>query len=68
MGGDIGLDVTLAAVAHIQKRYHDVRMIVVGDEPAIRSHKSFSAIDAARISPVIQIIVGDIGAASLDVV
>ena len=49
MGGDIGLDVTLAAVAHIQKRYHDVRMIVVGDEPAIRSHKSFSAIDAARI-------------------
>ena len=49
MGGDIGLDVTLAAVAHIQKRHHDVRMIVVGDEPAIRSHKSCSAIDAARI-------------------
>ena len=49
MGGDIGLDVTLAAIAHIQKSHHDVRMIVVGDEPVIRSHKSFGAIDSARI-------------------
>ncbi|MDO4642394.1 MAG: phosphate acyltransferase PlsX [Cardiobacteriaceae bacterium] len=49
MGGDIGLDVTLTAVSHIQKQYADVFMLIVGDENAICSHKAFIEIDQTRI-------------------
>ena len=49
MGGDIGLDVTLTAIALIQKRHNDVHILIVGDENAIRAHKAFPTIDDGRI-------------------
>lgn len=37
MGGDKGLDVMLAGVAHARRRNPDLRFLLVGDESAIRS-------------------------------
>lgn len=48
MGGDIGLDTTLVAVARAQNQYNDVRFILVGDESAIKTHKSYSLLNPER--------------------
>lgn len=48
MGGDVGLDTTLAAAAHALKKSPDFRIILVGDQAAIRAHKRFSEIDSSR--------------------
>lgn len=48
MGGDVGLDTTLAAAAHALTQSADFSIILVGDEATIRAHKRFSEIDVTR--------------------
>ncbi|MDO4436295.1 MAG: phosphate acyltransferase PlsX [Cardiobacteriaceae bacterium] len=52
MGGDVGLDVTLNAVALAQSQHDDVCFILVGREEEIRAHQAFSKLDAALITIV----------------
>ncbi|SUO97942.1 phosphate acyltransferase PlsX [Suttonella ornithocola] len=48
MGGDIGLDTTLAAVITAQAKHPDLFLILVGEQAAIKSHQLFSKIDLSR--------------------
>ncbi len=50
MGGDIGLDTTIAAAVRAQNQYSNLRFILVGDEPAIRAHQLFANLDQQRFS------------------
>lgn len=49
MGGDIGLDTTLAATAIAQKSNPELSFILVGDESAITAHPQFAQLDKAKI-------------------
>lgn len=50
MGGDIGLDTTLAAVRIAHKRHPDIHFILVGDEAQIKAHPEFAKLPSASIS------------------
>lgn len=50
MGGDIGLDTTIAAAVRAQNQHSNLRLILVGDEPAIRAHQLFANLDSQRFS------------------
>ena len=50
MGGDIGLDTTLPAVAIAQKQHPDLHFILVGDETQIREHPAFAKLSTQGIS------------------
>lgn len=49
MGGDIGLDTTLAAVSLALKQSDDFSILLMGNEREIRSHVCFAEIDSSRI-------------------
>ncbi len=52
MGGDIGLDVTLAAVIHTQSRLADLKLFLVGDQTKIEKHRLFTRITPRNIEIV----------------
>ena len=49
MGGDIGLDTTINAVALAQKQYPEVSFILVGDQEQIRSHAGFAQLNQTKV-------------------
>ncbi|MBP3195305.1 MAG: phosphate acyltransferase PlsX [Cardiobacteriaceae bacterium] len=52
MGGDIGLDTTIAAVSIAQKKLPEVKFILCGNEEKIRSHQYFSELKSENIEIV----------------
>ena len=50
MGGDIGLDTTIAAAVRAQNQHANLRFILVGDESAIRAHQLFTHLEPQRFS------------------
>lgn len=52
MGGDIGLDTTLAAVALIQARHASLKLLLVGDQQQITAHRLYPAINHGNIEIV----------------
>lgn len=49
MGGDVGLDTTLAAVAIAQNEHPALRFILTGDENTIKAHQLFPQLDNKRV-------------------
>lgn len=52
MGGDIGLDTTLAAVMHSQTQHPDLLFYLVGDRARIQAHALYPKLNAATITLV----------------
>lgn len=48
MGGDIGLDTTLAAVNISQNNYEDIFFILNGDEQQIKAHRLYSSLNPQK--------------------
>ena len=52
MGGDIGLDATLAAVIHTQSRLADLKLFLVGERTQIENHRLFPKIERSGVEIV----------------
>lgn len=48
MGGDVGLNTTVQACVNAQKKYTHLKLLLVGDESAIRAHVVYAQLDPNR--------------------
>lgn len=50
MGGDVGLNTTLAAAQRVQQQHADLQLILVGDSESITQHPLYRQLDLKRLS------------------